>query len=163
MLPWKSFWNKTILKPRYFWAGEALHAQTRGYINIALAQNWNSVIFQISAEKSFLAWQAKVFSCTYWMNLEVFLHDFCKLQPQKVYKNVQEFFVAPGSFFSAEIWKITEFHFWAIVLLRQPLVQASRASPAQKLWGLRVVYSKNFSRATFLVFWGTHLVDRYLR
>ena len=31
--------------------------------------------------------------------------------------------------------------------------------PAQKSQGLRVVYSKNFSRATFFVFWGTHLVD----
>ena len=46
-------------------------------------------------------------------------------------------------------------------MLRQPHVWASRASPAQKLQGLRVVYSKNFSRATFL-FLGTHLVDRFL-
>ena len=38
----------------------------------------------------------------------------------------------------------------------------SRVSPAHKLQGLRVVYSKNFSRATFFVFWGTHLVDRFL-
>ena len=36
------------------------------------------------------------------------------------------------------------------------------ASPAQKSQGLRGVYSKNFSRATFFVFWGTHLVDRFL-
>ena len=28
--------------------------------------------------------------------------------------------------------------------------------------GWKVVYSKTFSRATFFVFWGTHLVDRYL-
>ena len=37
-------------------------------------------------------------------------------------------------------------------MLRQPHVWASRASPAQKLQGFRVAYSKNFSRATFFVF-----------
>ena len=47
-------------------------------------------------------------------------------------------------------------------MLRQPHVRASSASPAQKLQGLRVVYSKNVSRDTFFVFWGTHLVDRFL-
>ena len=57
MLPWKSFWNKTTLKPLDFWAGEALEAWMRGCLNITSAQKWHAVIFQISAEKSFLAWQ----------------------------------------------------------------------------------------------------------
>ena len=48
------------------------------------------------------------------------------------------------------------------VILRQPRVQASGSSLAQKWQGLRLVYSKNFSRATFFVFWVTQLVDRYL-
>ena len=47
-------------------------------------------------------------------------------------------------------------------MLKQSHVWASRASSAQKLQGLRVVNSKHFSRATFFVFWGTHLVDRFL-
>ena len=34
--------------------------------------------------------------------------------------------------------------FWADVMLRQSRVRASRASPAQKSQGLRVVYSKFF-------------------
>ena len=38
----------------------------------------------------------------------------------------------------------------------------SRASPAQKLQGSRVNCSKNFSRATFFVFWVTYVVDSYL-
>ena len=46
-------------------------------------------------------------------------------------------------------------------MLRQPRVWASRASLAQKLQGLRVVCSKNFSRATFFV-WRTNVVDRFL-
>ena len=48
------------------------------------------------------------------------------------------------------------------VMSRQPHVRAPRASPAQKSQGWRVDYYKNFSRATFFVFWGTHLVNRYL-
>ena len=47
-----------------------------------------------------------------------------------------------------------ECHFWANVMLRQSHVQVSRASPAQKSQGLRVVCSKNFSRATFFCFLG---------
>ena len=64
--------------------------------------------------------------------------------------------------FSAEIWKMPRCHFWAHVMFRQPRVRASRASPGQKWAGLRAVCSKNFSRATFFVFWSTQMVDIYL-
>ena len=47
-------------------------------------------------------------------------------------------------------------------MLRQSRLRASRASPAQKSRDLRVIYSKNFSRTTFFVFWRTHLVDMFL-
>ena len=46
-------------------------------------------------------------------------------------------------------------------MLRQSRLLASRASPAQKLQGLRVVCSKNFSRATFFFSLG-HIVGRYI-
>ena len=41
------------------------------------------------------------------MNVEVLLHDFYKLQPPKLDKNVQESFWQAGKLFSAEIekWK----------------------------------------------------------
>ena len=39
-------------------------------------------------------------------------------------------------------------------MLRQSRVWAFMASPAQKLQGLRMVYSKKFSRATFFCFLG---------
>ena len=52
--------------------------------------------------------------------------------------------------FSAEILKMAECHFWSDVMLRQSHVRASRASPAQKLQGLRVVCSKTFSGLHFL-------------
>ena len=93
----------------------------------------------------------KEISCTYWM-VEVLPHDFCKLQPSKLYKNVQEPFCQARNLFSAEIGKMAECHIWANLMLRQSRLWASRASPAQKSQGLSVVCSKNFSRATFLFF-----------
>ena len=57
---------------------------------------------------------------------------------------------------------MSECHFWANVMLRQSRLRASRASPSQKSRGLRVVYSKNFSRATFFVFWVGKLDNSYL-
>ena len=67
-------------------------------------------------------------------------------------KIVQQPFCKAWKLFSAEIWKMLECHFWAYVMLRQSRLWASRASPAQasKSRGLRMVLSKNFSRATFL-------------
>ena len=55
----------------------------------------------------------KGISCPYWMNVEVLPHDFCKLQPLKLYKIVQEPFCQAWKLFSAEIWKMLECHFWA--------------------------------------------------
>ena len=71
-------------------------------------------------------------------------HDFFKLKPPELYRNVQELFCEVKKLFFAEVWKMPECHFWADVMLRQPHVRASRASPAQKWPGLRVVYSKTF-------------------
>ena len=61
--PWIFFEKKNTLKPLNLWAGEVLDARRRGCLNITLAQKWNTVIFQISAEKSSTAWQ-KIF-CTF--------------------------------------------------------------------------------------------------
>ena len=66
------------------------------------------------------------------------------------------------TFFLQKFGKMLECHFGANLMLKQPRFRASRVSPAQKSQGLREVYSKNFSRATFFVFWGTHLVDTFL-
>ena len=49
----------------------------------------------------------------------------------------------------------TECHFWANVMLRQPRVWTSKSCLAQTSQGLRVVYSKNFSRTTFFLFSGS--------
>ena len=153
----EKFLEQTTLKPCNFWAGEALDAGRQDCLNITLAQKWHSDIFQISAEKSFQAWQKG--SCT-------FLYNFggCDLQKDLYVHSIgagNPFYQA-WKLFSAEIWKISECHFWADVMLRQSRLRASRASPAQKLQDLRVVLSKNFSRATFFVFWVTYLVDIYL-
>jgi hypothetical protein len=57
----------------------------------------------------------------------------------------------------------TEFHFWANVMLRQPRVRASTASPGQKWQGLRaVLFQKLFKSYIFFVFWGIQLADIFL-
>ena len=56
--------------------------------------------------------------------------------------------------FSAEIWKITACLFWADVMLRQPRIQASRASPAQKSRGLRVVLFQKLFQGYIFCFLG---------
>ena len=65
-------------------------------------------------------------------------------KPLDSFNEWKNYFCQAGKLFSARIWKMTH------VMLRQPHVWASSASPTQKLLGLRVVYSKSFSRATFL-------------
>ena len=86
------------------------------------------------------------------MNLQGLLHDFVKLQPPKLYKNVQELFRQAGKLFCAEIRKMAEFHFWANVMLRQPQVRASRTSPAQRLRGLMVILVQKLFKAYLFCF-----------
>ena len=71
----------------------------------------------------------------------VFLHNFWKWQHTNLSKNVLEIFCQADKLFSAEIWKMTKCRFCFNVMLRQPLIQASRG------WGW--LYSKNFSWAIF--------------
>ena len=110
------FLEQTTLKTCGFWAGEALEAWTWDYLNITLAQN-DIPTFSKFLQKKFVG-LTKEFFCTYWMNREVLPYGFCKLQPPKLDKNVQEPFWQAGKLFSAEIWKMAECHFWANVMLR---------------------------------------------
>ena len=82
--------------------------------------------------------------------------------PKVIKKCVETFLTSQETFFCKNL-KMTNCHFWANVSLRQPHVRESRAFPDQKSRGLRVVFSKNFSRRTFFVFWRTHLVNMFLR
>ena len=74
---------------------------------------------------------------------------FCKIQPP------EEKCVGARQLFCADIKKLAECHFMADVMLKQSCIPASRANLPKKLQGLRVASSKNFSRATFFVFWST--------
>ena len=87
---------------------------------------------------------------------------FANYNPQNCIKMCKGLFVKPGNFFLQKFVKMWECHFWADVMLRQSRLRTSRASPALKLQGLRVVCSKNFSRAIFFVFCSTQMVDIYL-
>ena len=82
----------------------------------------------------------------------------CFLQittPQTCLTMCRSFFVKPENFFMQKHKKWLTVIFWANVMQRQSCVWASRSSSAQKSQGWRVVYSKNFSRATFFIFWVT--------
>ena len=70
-----------------------------------------------------------------------FLYNFgvaiCK------YHAVQDLYIhstSAGNFILQIFVKMSECQFWANIMLRQSCVQASRASPAEKSQGLRVVY-----------------------
>ena len=152
----KSFWNK-LTSNHATYEQEPKREAVPTFIGLKMTF-WN---FSNLCRKKFPSLTKEIF-CTFRMNVEVLPHHFCKLQPQKLYKNVQEPFCQAWKLFSAEIWKMSECHFWANVMLRQSRLQASRASPAQKWQGLRVVCSKNFSRATLFVFWVTQLVNMCL-
>ena len=71
------------------------------------------------------------------------------------------FLLSRETFFCRNL-KNARMSFWANVMLRQPHVMAFRAFSGQKWPGLRVVCFKNFSWATFCIFWSTQMVDTYL-
>ena len=88
-------------------------------------------------------------------------HDFANYNPKsykKMWRNLVDY---PRNFFLQK-FEMTKCHFLANAILRQPRIRGSRASHTQKSRGLRVVYSKNFSRTTFFVLWRTHLVVMFL-
>ena len=96
--PWKIFGIKPPSNPATLWAGEALNAQIQGCLNITLAQKWYFVIFQISAEKSFLAWQKKFPALIEW--IQRFCHMiFTNYNPQSCIKMCRSLLVKPGNFF----------------------------------------------------------------
>ena len=149
----EKFKERTTLKSCLFWAGEALEAQRRDCLNITSTHKWHSIIFQISAEQSFQAW--KKVPAQFYTILGVAIWKIM-WQDHYIYSiSAENPFYQAWKFFSAEIWKMLECHFLANVMLRQSRLWATRASPAQKWQGLRVFFSKNFSRATFFVFWVT--------
>ena len=76
-------------------------------------------------------------------------------RPLHSFNKCRKFLLSSLESFFCRNLKMSECHFWADVMLRQPRIWASRASPAQKSQGLRIAYYKNFSRPTFFVFWVT--------
>jgi hypothetical protein len=76
---------------------------------------------------------------------------FANYNPESCIRRCRSLFVLE-TFFCRNL-KNDRMSFLADVMLRQSCVRASRASPDQKWHGLRLVCSKNFSRATFFVFW----------
>ena len=86
---------------------------------------------------------------------EFYTYNFGGCNLQNSFNKCRKFLLSSLETFFCRNWKNVGMSFWANVMLRQSHVWASRASPAQKPQGLRVVCSKKFSMATFFVFWVT--------
>ena len=113
----EKFLEQTTLKSGHLWPGEALEAWT-----------WGWFIFQISSEKKAFQNKKIIF-----LHLKALPHDFFQIaSPKNYFKNVQKLFRQAEKLFSAEMWKMPGCYFCANVMLRQPQVWASRASPCQK-------------------------------
>ena len=153
MQPLKGFWNKPPLKPATF-EQESQERPQKPRRETVSTLHWSKI--DILSFFKFL--QKKVF----WLDNKAPAHFytclgvvFCKNhvgRPLHSFNKCRKFLLSSLETFFCRNLKMSECHFWADVMLRQPRIWASRASPAQKSQGLRVIYSKNFSRATFFVF-----------
>ena len=103
--PWKVFTINHPQTPRLLSRRGPRSQETR-LSQHYISQKMTFQNFNISAEKSFQAWYNG------FPALIKMPHDFCKLQPQKLYENVQEPFCQSWKLFSAEILKIWNVIFW---------------------------------------------------
>ena len=90
--------------------------------------------------------------------------EFAKIMWQDVYFysiSAGNLFYQAWNFFFCRNLKNFGMSFWANVMLGLSRLRASRASPALKSQGLRVVCFQNFSLATFYVFCVIKLVASY--
>ena len=110
---------------KHFGTGEALEAQTWDCLNITLAQKWHSAFFKFLQEKGFLAWQ------------QICRHH--KARTLHSFNMCRKFLLSSLEPFFCRNLKNVGMSFLANMMLRQSRIGASRASPAQKLQGLRVI------------------------
>ena len=90
------------------------------------------------------------------MNLEVLPHGFLQIRTSKVIC-AGKCYVSQETFFCRNL-KNDKILLGCLGCLNI----SCRASPAQKMRGLRVILFQNFSRANFYIFRGTHLVNMFL-
>ena len=137
------FLKSITFKPGHFSVREALDASKQGVLDIISAKKWENVVFQISAEKSLLAYNKKG-PAQLWMTFGVVI---CKkkhaAKPHS--KSVGDYFCQAGKLFSAYIWKITFCDFWADILPRQPRVPFFKKCP-----GLKEVGFQKYCRLHFI-------------
>ena len=160
MQPLKIFWNKPPSKPAVF---EQERPQKPGHGTISTL-HWlkNDILSFFKFLQKKVSQLVKKAPAHFYPTLGVVICKNHVVRPLHSFKKHRKFLFSNLETFFCRNLENVKCHFWANVMLRQSHVQASRASPAQKSQGLRVVCSKNFSRATFFVFWVTQLVDIYL-
>ena len=149
----EKFLVRTTLKPLDFWAGEALEARRRDNPNITLAQNDIPKFFKFLQKKNSRLDKKAPANFFTILGAGICKNNVarCLLSFNKCRKSL----LSSLEIFFCRNLKNFGMSFWANLMLGLSRLRASRASPAQKSRGLRVVLSKNFSRATFLVYWVT--------
>ena len=150
MQPLKSFWKKLPSNPVTF---EQERSQKPGLETIStLHQPKNGILpfFRFLQKKVF--WLDKKAPGHFYTTLGVVICKYHVKRPLYSFNKCRKFILSSLETFFCRNLKMSECHFWANVMLRQPRIWASRASPAQRSQVVRVVYYKNFSRATFFVF-----------
>ena len=97
----------------------------------------------------------KIRNLLHWLNDSRGFATWClQITTPKVIQKCWKLFCQAVKLFSAEIWKMTACHVWADVMFRQPCIQASRASPAQKSRGLRVILFQKLFQGNIFCFLG---------
>ena len=143
--PWRDKMLPAILaKPSIFRSLNLLsrigaRCLTRGCIDIKSATKWQNIIFQISAEVS---WLDKKGPAQLWTSLWVLIFKNPEVKPL-------------NSLFFAEICKMKFCHFLTDVKCQVSLLlrHLSSASPAQKMQGLKGGGFHQFCRQHFISFW----------
>ena len=150
MQPLKIFWNKPPSKPAVF---EQERPQKPGHGTISTL-HWlkNDILPFFKFLQKKVSQLVKKAPAHFYPTLGVVICKNHVVRPLHSFNKYRKFLFSSLETFFCRNLENVGMSFWANVMLRQSHVQSSRASPAQKPQGLRVVCSKNFSRATFFVF-----------
>ena len=160
MQPLKSFWKEPPSKPATFEQERTQKPRGETFSTLHLPINDIPTFFKFLQKK--VSRLDKKAPAHFYTILGLVICKNHVARPLLSFNKCRKYFLSSLEIIFCRNLKNFGMSFQANVMLRQSRLQASRASHAQKSRGLRVVLSKNFSRATFFVFWVTYLVDIYL-
>ena len=160
MQPLKTFWNKPPSNPAVF-EQERPQKPRHGTVS-SLHRPKNDILPFFKFLQKKVSQLDKKTPAHFYPTLGVVICKNHVVRPLHSFNKCRKFLLSSLETFFCRNLENVGMSFWADVMLRRSHVWASRASPAQKPQGLRVVCFKKFSMATFFLFWVTQLVDSFL-